>query len=110
MKKITGHNQNNIDLSDNFHCLCRVTDIASGKSRSFSVSKGKGAKIEIAVFNIDGKYYAISNTCKHKGGPLSQGILEKKIVTCPWHGWKYSVINGKAPHEGGDRLIRMKLR
>ena len=26
------------------------------------------------------------------------------MVTCPWHGWKYSVIDGKAPHEGGDSV------
>jgi nitrite reductase/ring-hydroxylating ferredoxin subunit len=25
-------------------------------------------------------------------------------VTCPWHGWKYSVIDGNAPHEGGDSV------
>ena len=39
-----------------------------------------------------------------KGGPLSQGRLKGKIVTCPWHGWKYSVIDGKAPHKGGDSV------
>jgi nitrite reductase/ring-hydroxylating ferredoxin subunit len=107
MKKMTGYKKNtNNDnaLSGDFHYICMITDIALGKSRSFSVSNRKGAKIEIAVFNIDGKYYAISNTCKHEGGPLSQGILEEKIVTCPWHGWKYSVIDGKAPHKGGDSV------
>lgn len=100
MKKITGYkkNGNNNDLSNDFHFICLITDIALGKSRSFSVSDRKGTRIEIAVFNIDG------NTCKHEGGPLSQGILQEKIVTCPWHGWKYSVIDGKAPHTGGDSV------
>jgi nitrite reductase/ring-hydroxylating ferredoxin subunit len=107
MKKITGYKKNgnnNNDLSDDFHFICLITDIALGKSRTLSVSDRKGTKIEIAVFNIDGKYYAISNTCKHEGGPLGQGILREKIVTCPWHGWKYSVIDGKAPHTGGDSV------
>jgi nitrite reductase/ring-hydroxylating ferredoxin subunit len=102
MKKITSSNSNN--FIDNFRYLCLATDVPSDKSRSFSIRNAKGTKIEIAVFNIDGKYYAISNTCKHEGGPLSQGILKGKIVTCPWHGWKYSVINGKAPHKGGDSV------
>jgi nitrite reductase/ring-hydroxylating ferredoxin subunit len=93
MRKMVGYNNNNND-NNNFHYICLVKDIPSGKSRSFSISNEKGTKIEIALFNIDRKYYAISNTCKHEGGPLSQGILKGKIVTCPWHGWKYSVIDG----------------
>ena len=42
---------------------------------------------EIAIFNIDGNFYAIDDTCIHRGGPLSEGSVEDKIVTCPWHGW-----------------------
>jgi nitrite reductase (NADH) small subunit len=105
MKKINSYsNSDNNNFNDNFRYLCLTTAVPSGKSRSFSMRNAKGAKIEVAVFNIDGKYYAISNTCKHEGGPLNQGILKGKIVTCPWHGWKYSVINGKAPHKGGDSV------
>ena len=82
---------NNKDDNSNFRYLCRSKELPPGKSRQFSISNEKGTKIEIAVFNIDGIYCAISNTCQHQGGPLSEGILdnEKKIVTCPWHGWKY---------------------
>jgi nitrite reductase/ring-hydroxylating ferredoxin subunit len=71
-----------------FRYLCPLKELPSGKSRQFSISNEKGTKIEIAVFNIDGIYSAISNTCQHQGGPLSEGIQdnEKKIVTCPWHG------------------------
>jgi len=49
----------------------------------------------IALANVEGKYYAIDNTCIHRGGPLGQGILEGKTVTCPWHGWEYDVTTGK---------------
>src|SRR6476660_10481195 len=59
---------------------------------------------DIAVFNINGKYNAISDTCAHKGGPLSQGILKEDVVTCPWHGWKYNIRTGKSPHKGGDSV------
>src|SRR5919198_3017664 len=93
--------------SPTFRYLCTIKDLSAGKSRQFLISNEKGTKkIQIAVFNVDGKYYCISNKCQHQGGPLSKGILDekKKLVTCPWHGWKYSIIDGKAPHKGGDSV------
>src|SRR5919197_286265 len=99
------HNNNN--NSSTFRYLCTIKELPAGKSRQFSVSNDKGTKeIQIAVFNVGGKFYCISNKCQHQGGPLSKGILdeEKKVVTCPWHGWKYSIIDGKAPHKGGDSV------
>ena len=103
---------NNKNDNSTFRYLCRSKELPPGKSRQFSISNEKGTKFEIAVFNIDGIYCAISNTCQHQGGPLSKGILdiERKIVTCPWHGWKYSVIDGKAPHKGGDSVNSYKTK
>jgi nitrite reductase (NADH) small subunit len=49
----------------------------------------------VALANIDGKFYAIDNVCLHRGGPLAQGELHGKVVTCPWHGWQYDVTTGK---------------
>lgn len=49
---------------------------------------------DIALFNVDGKVYAIHQVCAHQGGPLDEGGLEGKIVTCPWHGWQYDVTTG----------------
>jgi nitrite reductase/ring-hydroxylating ferredoxin subunit/multimeric flavodoxin WrbA len=96
--------------NDHFRYVCQTTDIASGKSKSFSVGDKKEPKIDIAVFNLQGKYYAISNTCKHVGGPLSEGLLKGNIVTCPWHGWKYSIVNGKSPHKGGDSVDSYEIK
>ncbi|MFQ5520752.1 MAG: Rieske (2Fe-2S) protein, partial [Candidatus Methylomirabilia bacterium] len=42
----------------------------------------------------EGTYYAIDNTCLHRGGPLGEGELEGNIVTCPWHGWRYDTTTG----------------
>jgi nitrite reductase (NADH) small subunit len=50
--------------------------------------------LEIALFNVDGSFYAIGNTCRHRGGPLGEGSLEGSVVTCPWHGWEYDVTSG----------------
>jgi nitrite reductase/ring-hydroxylating ferredoxin subunit/multimeric flavodoxin WrbA len=56
---------------------------------------------EVLLFNIDGEISAIGNICLHKGGPLSEGKVEKKYdgcyVTCPWHRWEYNVKTGAAP-------------
>ena len=81
------------------------SEIPIGKSKSISIKDAKSKKnINIAIFNISGRFYAISDSCAHEGGPLSKGVLDRDIVTCPWHGWKYSVKNGKSPHEGGDNV------
>jgi NAD(P)H-dependent nitrite reductase small subunit len=48
----------------------------------------------IALFNVEGTFYAIDNTCLHRGGPLGEGELEGTVVTCPWHGWRFDVATG----------------
>ena len=65
-------------------------EIPAGTIREFQVN-GK----TIALANVDGTFYAVNNTCLHRGGPLGQGELEDKVVTCPWHGWQYDVTTGK---------------
>jgi len=58
---------------------------------------------EVALFNSGGNICALSNTCCHRGGPLGEGILDGKVVTCPWHGWTYDVTTGKSvSHEGAE--------
>jgi nitrite reductase (NADH) small subunit len=49
----------------------------------------------IAVFNVDGRFYAIDNECPHSGGPLGEGSLKGRMVSCPWHLWRYDVISGE---------------
>ena len=48
----------------------------------------------IAVFQVDGSYYAVGNVCTHRGGPLSQGTLNGCEVICPWHGARFDVRTG----------------
>ena len=87
------------------------SQIPIGKSKSISIKDAKSKKnINIAIFNISGRFYAISDSCAHKGGPLSKGFLNNDIVTCPWHGWKYSVKDGKSSHEGGDSVNSYKVK
>ena len=49
----------------------------------------------LAVFHVNGKYFAIDDACSHVGGNLSEGSVEGNIVTCPWHGATFDVTCGK---------------
>jgi nitrite reductase/ring-hydroxylating ferredoxin subunit/multimeric flavodoxin WrbA len=91
-------------MENNFQYVCDAEQVPAGQSRAFSITGAHDSRIEIALFNIGGTFYATSNVCIHQGGPLSKGATEGDIVTCPWHGWKYSVKDGKSPHEGGDSV------
>ena len=68
----------------------RKDEIPAGAIREFAIDDKT-----IALANVDGNFFAIDNTCLHRGGPLGQGELEDKTVTCPWHGWQYDVTTGK---------------
>jgi nitrite reductase/ring-hydroxylating ferredoxin subunit len=49
----------------------------------------------LALFNLAGTYYAIDDTCPHRGGPLSEGAIEGDQVTCPWHGSVFRITSGE---------------
>ncbi|MDO8538723.1 MAG: non-heme iron oxygenase ferredoxin subunit [archaeon] len=70
--------------------VAKVDEIKSGEGKTIEVN-GK----TIALFNADGMFYAIDNTCAHRQGPLGEGYLDGKLVTCPLHGWQYDVTNGE---------------
>ena len=51
---------------------------------------------EIAVFNLNGEYYAIADICSHDGGELASGKCEGDEIICPRHGARFCIKNGKA--------------
>ncbi|HEY2961575.1 MAG TPA: non-heme iron oxygenase ferredoxin subunit [Pyrinomonadaceae bacterium] len=50
---------------------------------------------ELAVYNVDGEFYATENFCPHKGAPLSEGMICGHVVECGWHGWRFDVRSGE---------------
>ncbi len=68
----------------------RASELAPGQCREVLV----GSK-PVALFNVDGAYYALSNMCLHRGGPLGQGMLSGPVVMCPWHAWTWDVRSGQ---------------
>ena len=76
----------------------------------------------IGVFNIDGEYFAIRNSCPHQGGPLCKGLVtgflessgpgnynytrHSEILRCPWHGWEFDIKTGQSWWSPAQRRVR----
>jgi nitrite reductase/ring-hydroxylating ferredoxin subunit len=64
-----------------------------------------------ALANVGGQLYAVDNNCPHLGGPLSKGVLNGTVVTCPWHAWQWDVTSGRNCWPGTDwRVPRVPVR
>jgi nitrite reductase/ring-hydroxylating ferredoxin subunit len=61
--------------------IAAAKDVLPGQAAAFTVEGQR-----IALFNVEGTYYAIGDSCTHRGGPLSEGDVQGTKVTCPWHG------------------------
>ena|SRR5271157_529844 len=68
----------------------KVADVPKNGMKGY-IANGK----KMVVANIDGKLYAIGSVCTHRGGPLDKGAIDGHIVTCPWHGSKFDLTDGK---------------
>ena len=73
----------------NFVKVASTSDLKPGENKVINVNG-----TDIALYNIDGDFFATNNTCLHRGGPLGEGFLEGNVVTCPWHGWRFDVKTG----------------
>jgi nitrite reductase (NADH) small subunit/3-phenylpropionate/trans-cinnamate dioxygenase ferredoxin subunit len=72
-----------------YQTVCQVQELPEGEGRTFEVA-GK----LIAVFCDRGQYFAIDDVCPHMGASLSGGYVERGIVTCPWHAWRFRLTDG----------------
>ena len=61
---------------------------------------------EIALFNVDDKYYAIDNACTHVGGSLAEGSVDGNEVTCPLHGATFDITSGKVTGEPAEDDVK----
>ena len=53
--------------------------------------------LTLCMTRYNGQYGALDNKCPHQGGPLGEGSIENGLLRCPWHGWDYDPLTGKAP-------------
>lgn len=89
------------------YVVAKVDEIPAGGSKAVTV-----AHREIAIFNLDGAYFALLNRCPHEGGPLCKGrrtsLVQSKrpgtydvsrpgeMLRCPWHGWEFDIRTGRS--------------
>src|SRR5437899_1899009 len=69
--------------------IAKTKDVPPGQAAAFAIEGQK-----VALFNVEGTYYAIGDTCTHRGGPLSEGDVQGTRVTCPWHGADFDLKTG----------------
>lgn len=69
----------------------RVEDVPPGRAATVELKNGT----ELALYNVEGTFYAIENFCPHKGAPLADGNLCGHAVECDWHGWRFDVRTGQ---------------
>lgn len=107
-----------------------MTDYHAGRAEEYKEGDRRlllCGDAEIAVFRLDGEFYAWHNVCAHRGGPVCQGVIMKRViepvadngtvrtleyhetdthVVCPWHGYEYNIKTGRHPGHAALRLRR----
>ena len=88
-----------------FVAVVAASELLPGKGMEALVN-GK----PVALFNVGGEFHAISNTCVHRGGPLGQGVLDGRLVLCPWHAWAYDVTTGTSDVNPELRVAKFEVK
>ncbi len=85
--------------------VASTSDIPEGEGRCFEVNDQ-----QVAIFNVDGAFYALENVCPHQGGPLGEGELDGKTVTCPWHAWDFDVTTGENSEDPDEKQETFEVK
>ena len=76
-------------MSD-YTTVTKMSAIREGRGKAFTVNGRR-----IAIFNENGEYYAVDNTCPHALGSLGRGRIRGGIAVCPVHGYAYDTTTGE---------------
>lgn len=91
-----------------------MTDYFVGKIDE--ITEGRGVAVQagqrqISVFRFADDFFAIANSCPHKGASLCEGEVlgDKRMVRCPWHHWNWHVDSGCLEADPRQRLRTYKV-
>jgi len=73
-----------------FRKIAHVSEIAPGEARAVEVDGEP-----IAIYNVNGEFFATCDTCSHEEASLADGWLDDDIITCPSHGAEFNVCTGE---------------
>ena len=79
--------------------VAQATDLASESARVV-----RAAELELALIRTPEGFFALDNACPHTGGPLGEGLVQGRTVTCPLHGWQFDLRNGACLNEPGNDI------
>jgi nitrite reductase (NADH) small subunit len=103
--------------------VCAASELPPGEKR---VVQEPESGISIGVFNVDGEFFALKNVCPHLGAPLCLGSIHAthrpspvfefrpdlagRVLRCPWHGWEFDIVTGKALYDASSRVASYPCR
>jgi len=90
---------------DGWFLVCDINEITEDRAKIFTIEDER-----VAIFKYDQKLSAVSNTCKHQGGPLGEGKIIDGCITCPWHGYQYLPHNGQSPPPFTEKITTYRLK
>ncbi|MEW8204701.1 MAG: thiamine pyrophosphate-dependent enzyme [Candidatus Thiodiazotropha taylori] len=89
-----------------WHKVLNKDELPEGRVTSVTCKKKT-----LCMSHHDGQYGALDNKCPHQGGPLGEGSIENGLLRCPWHGWDYHPVTGKAPgFDDGVETFPVEIR
>jgi nitrite reductase/ring-hydroxylating ferredoxin subunit len=71
---------------------CRLDEVVEACGTKAELADGR----VVAIFRVDGQCYAIDDRCTHGAASLSEGLVEGRVVECPFHAGTFDIISGKA--------------
>lgn len=97
--------------------VARTADISLGECRIVEIKR-----LSVGVFNVNGEFVAVLNVCPHELAPVCRGRVsgttlpsppgeyrwgrDGEILSCPWHGWEFDLLTGKALADPRVRVRR----
>lgn len=88
-----------------FKKISSVSEIPPGQGKIFELDGNS-----IAVWNLNGNFFAFQNMCPHRGGPVGEGDVEGTIITCPWHGWSFDIPTGVSTINPAAKLTKYEVK
>jgi nitrite reductase (NADH) small subunit/3-phenylpropionate/trans-cinnamate dioxygenase ferredoxin subunit len=92
-------------MTSNFVRIAAIDQLAPGTGQ-VRLIQGR----QVALFHVNGQFWAVENSCPHRGGPLGEGALEGTVITCPLHGWQFDVTTGDCLEHPNRKIACFPVR
>jgi nitrite reductase/ring-hydroxylating ferredoxin subunit/DMSO/TMAO reductase YedYZ heme-binding membrane subunit len=105
LKERRAEKAGNLDRKEAYRRACRIHEIAEETGKVVVIAGER-----IALYRSAGRIFAVSNVCRHQGGPLGEGKILDGCITCPWHGWQYRAADGMSPPPFQEKVETYRVR